>query len=604
MRILLFCLFLCGSVLALAAERVALVIGNANYQVGRLSNPGNDASDIAAALGKLGFAVDLKLNLDKEGMLLATEGFQSRVMPGSLAVFFYAGHAVEMGGRNFLLPIDNAAINTQAKLVGRAIATDYVLGLLEERGASLNVVILDACRDNPLPAGARSTKRGLVSVETGSSTLLAYATSPNKTADDGTGRNSPYSAVLVQALQASEVKIPDVFNQVGVAVQQKTSGAQVPWMSNTPIYPSIALAGGGVAIQQLSESASAPGALQILVTPVDAEVYVDGAFVGTGVQSLSELPANSQRVVSARKPGYLEQELKVFIKSGQATRVSLQLSSSAIAAGTGASSALQPGSEFRDRFKDGSEGPVMVVIPGGAFTMGTPAGEARQYNDTRAPKRLQMRSFALGKYEVTRGEFAKFVAANPRFRTDAEKNGCWVWQGSKWKIDNSYSWRDPGFKPYGDDHPVVCVSWNDAQAYVKWLNGQGEETRATYRLPSEAEHEYAIQAGSNAVFPWGAAWSGGCAYVNGHKFDTECSTDFYEYTAPVGSLQPNSFGLHDTLGNVSEWSQDCRECATNVHVYRGGDWGYKSFYPSSKFVVFSDAVDCSANLGFRLAQDR
>ena len=166
--------------------------------------------------------------------------------------------------------------------------------------------------------------------------------------------------------------------------------------------------------------------------------------------------------------------------------------------------------------------------------------------------------FAVGKYEVTRGQFAAFVQATGH---DTSK-GCWEWTG-EWKQNASNSWRSPGFGQTDRD-PVVCVSWEDAKTYVAWLS---ERTGHQYRLPSEAEWEFAARAKTTTMRPWGDDRDNkaGCAYANGadltakEKFSdwrTMDCRDGQVYTAPVGSYSANGFGLHDMIGNAWEWVED------------------------------------------------
>ncbi len=247
------------------AERVALVIGNASYEVGRLANPGNDADDIAAALRALEFDVTVARDLGREGMLEHLDAFRSKIAPGGIALVFYAGHAMELDGHNWLLPVDNRRLGTQAQVRIHSVSAQDILNTLEEAGARLNVLILDACRDNPLPAGARSAKRGLGAISTGTSTLVAFSTAPGRTADDGSGRNSPYTAALLHALRQPQVAIPDLFNQAGAELVRSTGGRQIPWKSETPIWPAIALRG-------------AAGETPVAASPVDRDsLYWSGS---------------------------------------------------------------------------------------------------------------------------------------------------------------------------------------------------------------------------------------------------------------------------------------------------------------------------------------
>jgi formylglycine-generating enzyme required for sulfatase activity len=255
---------------------------------------------------------------------------------------------------------------------------------------------------------------------------------------------------------------------------------------------------------------------------------------------------------------------------------------------------LQPGQVFRDC----PDCPEMVVIPAGSFVMGAAPGEEErervpnQFRGRSAPQHsVNVRSFMLGKYEVTVGEFALF-ANETGHRTDG---GCYVWNGSKWDIDQSINWRNPGFGQ-GDRHPVACVNWNDAKAYTAWLS---RKTDKGYRLATEAEWEYAARAGTSTARYWGNDGNQGCGYANvadrtakgqvsgASNWPTANCDDGHAYTAPVGSFRTNAFGLHDMIGNVYEWTEDCWNDNYNgaptdgsswqtgdcqIRVLRGGSW--------------------------------
>ena len=254
-------------------------------------------------------------------------------------------------------------------------------------------------------------------------------------------------------------------------------------------------------------------------------------------------------------------------------------------------------------FRDCDICPQVVVIPEGTFQMGSRRDDDEAEDDERPRHRVSVERFALGRYEVTRAEYAAFVSATGH----DVSGGCAVMgydaadDSLEWSIDETASWRNPGFSQ-GDNHPVVCVSWRDAQAFVEWLS---RETGERYRLPSEAEWEYAARAGTATRRWWGdEPGVQQCEYANGgdatyeqqvlRRFSdgiwngpAEC-TDGSARTALVGSFSPNDFGLHDVLGNVLEWVNDCwhetyaqapadgsvwtsgGECGRRV--LRGGSW--------------------------------
>ena len=250
----------------------------------------------------------------------------------------------------------------------------------------------------------------------------------------------------------------------------------------------------------------------------------------------------------------------------------------------------------------------MVAISGGNFRMGDLSGDGN--DDERPVHSVTVSAFMLGKYEVTVGQFQRFVEATG-YRTDAERNadgveGCsngWEWTWGR-------SWRKPGYSIH-DTQPVVCVSWNDTQSFIDWLN---DKTGGNFRLPTEAEWEYAAQAGSTTKYSWGN--SIGSSRAN--CYEDDCG-DRWEYTAPVGSLSANTWGLHDIHGNVWEWVQDCYNDSyvgaptdgsawtsggCSERVFRGGFWGNRPESLRSANRGSYIRTVRHYGIGFRLAQDK
>ncbi len=212
-----------------------------------------------------------------------------------------------------------------------------------------------------------------------------------------------------------------------------------------------------------------------------------------------------------------------------------------------------------ESFRDCPHCPAMVVIPAGTFTMGSPLDEPDRGHDEGPTRQVSFgAAFAIGRTEVTRGEFAAFVAATGH----ALSNDCLIWDGSRLAEVAGKSWQDPGY-PQTDEHPMVCVSWRDASAYARWL---GEQTGYAYRLPSEAEWEYAARGGTQAAYAFPAT-AMACDYGNisdqraaqavPQWNNLDCDDGVGFGTAPVASYQANGYGLYDTVGNVWEWVADC-----------------------------------------------
>jgi sulfatase modifying factor 1 len=287
-------------------------------------------------------------------------------------------------------------------------------------------------------------------------------------------------------------------------------------------------------------------------------------------------------------------------------------------------------------FRDCATCPQMVSIAPGSFTMGVPPSEeAREH----VPEKFQGQSvpqhrvsigvrLAIGKFDVTRGEFAAFVR-DTGYQTGDQ---CQVYardaDDDKWTFQqrSGFSWRTPGFAQT-DRHPAVCISWDDAVAYATWLS---RKTGHVYRLPSEAEWEYAARAGSQTARYWGDDREQACLnanvsdqtlasetkYLKDSEHLFQCS-DGYAYTSPVGALRPNAFGLFDMLGNVWQWVQDCvnenyQGAPTDGSVWaagncerrgaRGGSW-YTDPRGARAGFRYSDVPAARwSNYGFRLVR--
>jgi hypothetical protein len=233
--------------LAFAAEaaeqqpdrRVALVIGNSDYQyIARLSNPANDAALMASTLKSLGFSLvggGSQKDLDKPALDRAVQAFGQAAEGATVALFYYAGHGVQVKGSNYLVPI-TANPTKETDVDFQMVDMGLVLRQLESAGARLNVIILDACRNNPFGGrGLRSTSSGLAQMQAPEGTLIAYATQPGNVAQDGAGGNSPFTAALAATLTQPGLDIFRVFNAVGVEVKRSTGGHQQPWIASSPI---------------------------------------------------------------------------------------------------------------------------------------------------------------------------------------------------------------------------------------------------------------------------------------------------------------------------------------------------------------------------------
>lgn len=213
-------------------QRVALVIGNGAYLEGKLANPVNDAQDVATRLRQLDFEVISGNNLNRRQMEDLIREFGRKIRNGGVGMFYFAGHGVQVNNNNYLIPI-GAQINGEAEVKYEAVDVGFVLAQMENAQNRLNIVILDACRNNPFARSFRSSSRGLASIDAPVGTLIAYATAPGQTASDGKERNGLYTKELLAAMQVTGLKLEDVFKRVLSQVRRQSNDKQVPWYSSS-----------------------------------------------------------------------------------------------------------------------------------------------------------------------------------------------------------------------------------------------------------------------------------------------------------------------------------------------------------------------------------
>lgn len=217
---------------AQSQQRVALVIGNAAYKEAPLTNPVNDARAIGQALQESGFTVILRENTDQRGMLSALREFGDKLRGGGTGLFYYAGHGMQIKGRNYLIPV-GANVDREDEVAYSAVDAQAVLDKMESAGNAANIMILDACRNNPFARANRSGQGGLAQMEAPVGTLVAFATSPGAVASDGVGANGLYTQHLLTAMRQNGSKVEDVFKQVRANVRRDSQGKQVPWESTS-----------------------------------------------------------------------------------------------------------------------------------------------------------------------------------------------------------------------------------------------------------------------------------------------------------------------------------------------------------------------------------
>ncbi len=236
----------------LPPRRVALVIGNGGYRnVDRLGNPANDARLVASTLRSAGFTLvgdGPQIDLDKSRFDRLVQAFGKALQGADVALFYYSGHGMQVQGVNWLVPVDANPSSTR-DLDFQMVDASLVLRQMEGSGTKLNLLLLDACRNNPFAShGIRATGGGLAEMRAPEGTLISYATQPGNVAADGSGADSPYTAALVDAIRQPGLDVFRVFNQVGLTVKQSTGGEQQPWLASSPIAGNFYFFNGPVTI--------------------------------------------------------------------------------------------------------------------------------------------------------------------------------------------------------------------------------------------------------------------------------------------------------------------------------------------------------------------
>jgi len=584
-------------------KRVALVIGNSAYPGAPLNNPVNDARAMTAVLRAQGFEVISRENTTKSQMEKSIVEFGQKLGEDTVGLVYYSGHGLQVAGKNYLIPVD-AEISTERMVPLVTVDADNILTQMMDARNRVNLVILDACRNNPYERSFRALGGGLAQMNAPQGTMIAYATAPGKVASDGIGQNGLYTQELLKAMRQPGVKVEEVFKQVRVAVSSLSNQAQVPWEASSltgDFYFSGAPNISGAQQATLPFQSYDPAielafwnSLKDLRNPDMFREYLQkypkGQFAGLANLMLNEIenPTRPTQQVAALAP------LPAVTSPASGT-------------------SRPPGTKFRDC----ADCPQMIVVPAGKFTMGSLSSQPGRSNNEGPTHQVAIaQPFAVALYDVTRDEYATFVR-----ETNRSGGNCYVLTGSKFEQRADGDWRNPGFEQTGRD-PASCVSWDDAKAYIQWLNvkvrralqvaGGSGGAEGPYRLLTEAEWEYAARAGTTSAYYWGDAIGRGNANC------VDCGSQWdKKSTSPAGSFAANSFGLYDMSGNVWQWTEDCYHDSyvgaptdgsawtpgnCSFHVLRGGSWRYDPMGLRTA-ARYRDTSDFRSGLyGFRLAR--
>jgi formylglycine-generating enzyme required for sulfatase activity len=617
---------------------VALVIGNADYSSRPLPNAVNDARSVAKALEALGYEVTESLNAGEAEMATQLERFMLKRQQGSVSLLYYSGHARMENGETVLTPVD-ATVDTAER--GNASALRPTGAGVAESGLRLQplllraqgtrqLVLLDVCL-----TAADDMPQASMALPPDS--LVVHAAQPGKGAGD-TATNGIFTARLLRSLAAPARSAELLLAETAKDVLALTAGRQQPWIAST-LHPRARLSGDVADSDALMRIAASASEAVIAydtrgVLPKDTneqyeltfwesikdsnhisdyeaylQTYPKGRFAGLAKARIERLraaaPKEAPKEAAKEPPKEAPKEppkeaaketparpapkaaeppraAQPKVRPAPAPAATSPAPSAPAVAETAPPSAPAQGKAAGEAIKDCPTCPDLVSLPAGSFVMGSNSGDPSEKPEHRV---TIPSAFAIGRFEVTMEQWNACV----------DTGGC-----TKVTTDAS--------RP--KNVPVRDVSWEDAQQYVKWLT---KVTGKPYRLPTEAEWEYAARGGTSTKFWWGEQMRKGTANCK------ECGDPWQaDGPVPVGSFPPNPFGLHDLNGSVWEWVQDCWHTSfkgapsdgkswedpnCRVRVIRGGSWRENATYmPSSTRFKYDSNVRQTQN-GFRVVRD-
>lgn len=602
----------------MSERRVALLIGNGDYKDAPLKNPVNDARDMHAALKALDFDATLLLDATMQQMERAVREFGSKLRQGGTGLFYYAGHGLQLEGNNYLIPV-SAVIESKSDVRFGCLDAGLVLGKMEDADNGLNIIILDACRENPFRSILRGPERGLAKMDAPTGSLIAYACAPGTSANDGEGKNGLYTQHLLQNIGTPGMIVEEMFKRVRQGVAKDSAKKQVPWEESSLIghFSFVAEKPG-----EKEEPPSAPPLPSPPPPPEPTSALSPDPLPPPLPPSSSPASPTPAASISARPsfPSWLRKArygavvlalmisaFVAYFRPGGGTNPEPKRESpsgasnvaSPAPAAAPATGAVAPavGTVWRDPVT----GMEFVWVPQGCFMMGSPSSETGHNDDEGPVHEVCISGLWVGKYAVTNEEYRKY---KPGHGSSDYKN---------WSLNE-------------DRKPAVYVSWEDAKAYAQWLSGQGN---GKFRLLTEAEWEYAARARTTTSRFWGDSPDDACRYANVHDrrsrrtfseltWEAHDCDDRYAVTAPVGRFRPNAFGLYDMLGNVWQWCEDVYDAkAYSSHsrdnplksgsgsdrVLRGGSWRSSPWYVRSSIRESSTPDARLSNYGFRLVRE-
>ena len=585
-----------------AQTRRAFIVGVGEYdQLTDLQKTNGDARGYAELFGvEFGFSITTleQTRKKRRDFIARFDSFVSSVQSGDEIVFVFSGHGWSANGDNYLSFSDAPTRVSEAVLKAETVALEqYVMARLRARSPKLILAIIDACRNENYGSLTRSTGRltkgiGRMSPEEGE--LILYSAGAGEESLDrlsDTDDSSPYSVftreLLPRLREASDRPLAQIADETRAAVQSLAKTVKHDQRPEMMLGIGLNYCFSGTCTIATAE----PETVEVPILSSDQGVALAEAIS----YDLAPEPSIAQKIevfetFVRRFPQAAQQNSYIRNRLNDLNAQALPLGVSA----PFVSPSRQVGSVFRDTLSIGGEGPEMVVIPSGSFTMGSPSGESgRGANEGPLRDVAIDYTFAVGKFELTWSDWDLCVS----------DGGC----------DGSGPEGAGGDEGWGKgSRPVINVDWNDAQSYADWLSVQ---TGESYRLLSEAEWEYVARAGTEGRFGWG---DGDPTCRQGARNGANYRSCRSNRTEPVGYSSANGFGLHDLHGNVLEWVEDCYEdtysgapidgsartaCSgSSRRVLRGGSWFNIPQNLRSALRIRSFPADRDDNVGFRLAR--
>ena len=533
-------------------KRVAFIIGNGDYEEAPIKNATSDAQKLKIFLKKHNFEVIYTEDASKREIIKSLRTFNANMQQDGIALFYFAGHSVQVRNKNYLIPIE-AAIESDHHVLYEAIELNAILNKMRKAGNRLNIVMIDSAHVNPFGDLYRAKKKGLAPIKGSRYMDVLLSTAPNRV-------TKPYSFItrLIPILEEKGISNKEAFKEFNARAKQ--SSLQ---LSKQDFYFTLPnkLVNPEVLLWTKTLAANSIAAYTAFLNKFPYSKYKDAAQ--SNRSGLTRKEHEKTKPVKAKKSSKVVKEKTATLKKERVVQ------KAPIVAKVETPEEEEEEEEEMVPYVD----PMMALIRAGTVTIGNP-------DDGNTETITIEKDFYIGHYEVSNVEYKEFLK-------DVRQEDL---PSSLWSIDFQ---------------PAVNVSWKDASEYAAWLS---KLTGKKYRLPTEKEWEYAARADIGTKYFWGDrdtshrkdAWR--TEYPdNAHDY-TWIKTNAKDTTHKVGTKKPNPWGLYDVLGNVAEWCSDSH--GKGLNALRGGSWSSTPADITIAQRVIKPSNFTSKSTGFRLVQEK